>query len=181
MANKTLVEMEIKRVHNGVLVKVRSKIFNAFFKNYGLDFNPEHNWSGNLPYKLGFTITNDNYNSLVNGWRSKLMISSHIPNLAFIKAENLDEWQRFLITHPTSNEEIKNFHKYFGACCLEFYNEIVIPIQLRDLVKANPDLKKIKKGLSKLEQIEVKTFDVSIDQVPDVDFSRIFADLSSRL
>lgn len=179
--DNTLIEYELKRVHNGVLLKLRSKPFNSFFKAFGVHSHYDNNWSGNMPYRSSFVNNNSLFNSIVGSWRKNLMLDPHIPNLSFIRCENLDQWQKFLLIHPISNAEIKNFDKYFSALCLDFYNEVVIPLEIRNLVRINPNLKKIKNGLSRIEVKQTQTFDIGIDQISDDDFNRIFAELSGSL
>lgn len=182
MSKKTLIDISVNTKNNDLIVNVKSKIFNDFFKSFGTEFSQDLNWCGNLPYKVGIRIIDNRYQSIINYWCNSALTfgSSNYPNLSFLRAENLDKGVKFLFKTPLSEKELKNFVQTFSEFALDFYNEYVLPHEVKVKVLANIDLKKVKRGLSRIENEEKKTvFDIKIDSIPDMDFKRIFESVRS--
>jgi hypothetical protein len=108
------------------------------------------------------------------------LLEKGYPNIAMIRAENLDKGVRFLFKVPMSEKELKDFSSSFDSTITDFYNDYILVHNIRKTVKANPDLMKVKKGLSRIEKEEhSNTFDIKIDSIPDIDFRRIFNDIQN--
>ena len=182
MSKKTLVDISVNTKNSDLIIYVKSKIFHDYFNSFGVEFSQDMNWCGNLPHKVGVCISDSRYQSILNYWHNDQLLvnSSDYPNLSFLRSENLDKGVRFLFKNPLSEKELKNFVQKFSDYSLDFYNEYILPREIRNKVSAIPDLKKVKKGLSRIENEERKTtFDIKIDSIPDMDFTRIFESVQS--
>ena len=122
---KVLMKFRIKKVENGLSIYIQSDIFEAFFKDNGIN-DRGGKWSNINPYYLNKNIKNE-YKERLQNWGGMLFYSENITTLSYITAVGITQGITLTDNNVYSDDEIQKFNKMFASDVLEFYRQYIKP------------------------------------------------------
>jgi len=152
-----LIEWSLDRKISGIDLSFKSKLLHDFFESYGKISDINFEWSGNMPYNYKkFKYFNDTLSQkMSNGWRGNLM-NGHVPNMAFLFAQELDKGVIFHLKQPFAEKEIRQFERTFPQYVSDYYSQYIMPLHIREVVRLKENIRKTKIGLEQLEKLDRK-------------------------
>lgn len=129
-SGKKVLAIRLKRVSGGLLIELKSDVFENFFKYHGANTESEPTWEGNKAYKMPRNLTPNFHRMLASWGNTNLSVNDNLPNLSFLRAVGLGEGVKFIIPMVFSKTEIMTFKTELAQQANKFFQEYMKPISV---------------------------------------------------